>query len=90
MKAIIDKENWTIKLDNEAIKAIRFCLGFTTDLRIKLTQANKSMLYDWIEQNKYGLFGISDYNFLNVSFDDDNWHKYERMLWNVVNQVIGY
>lgn len=89
MKAIINKENWTIELDNEAIKAIRFCSGFPTDLRIKLTKANKDMMYDWIEQNKLGLFGV-DFMDLCVPADDENWHKYERMLWNVVNQVIDY
>lgn len=35
MKATIDFENWKVELDNEAVKAIRFCYGLPVDLRIK-------------------------------------------------------
>ncbi len=89
MKSLVIKETWTIKLDNEAIKAIRFCNGFTTDLRIPLKGINKSALYDWIEANKLGLFGI-DFLDLCVSSTDANWNKYEKMIKNVVSQVVGY
>lgn len=88
MKASVDKNNYKITLDNEAIKAIRFCNGFTTDLRIVLSKADKSALYDWIETNKLGLFGI-DFMDLCVTYESDDWNKYEVMLKNVVRQVIG-
>ena len=89
MNAKVNKEKWTIELDNEAIKAIRFCNGFTTDLRVVLSKADKSALYDWIETNKLGLFGL-DFIDLCVPADSDDWNKYERMIKNVVNQVVGY
>lgn len=89
MKANVDKNNFKITLDSEAIKAIRFCNGFTTDLRIPLKGVNKSALYDWIETNKLGLFGF-DFLDLCVPVTDDNWNKYEKMINNVVSQVIGY
>ena len=56
MKASVDKNNFKITLDNEAIKAIRFCNGFTTDLRIKLTNANRNSLWHWLDQNALGIF----------------------------------
>ena len=89
MNAKVIKEKWTIELDNEAIKAIRFCNGFTTDLRIVLSKADKSALYDWIETNKLGLFGL-DFMDICVTYESDDWNKYERMIKNVVNQVVGY
>lgn len=89
MKAIVNKKKWTIELDNEAIKAIRFCAGFNPDLRITLSKSAKGALYDWIETNKLKLFGL-DFMDLCVTYESDDWDKYERMIKNVVNQVIGY
>lgn len=88
MKATLDKSNWKILLDNEAIKAIRFCYGMPIDLRYKLQNYNKNMLYDWIELNKVHLFGHEILD-ISVSATDDNWHKYEHMIWDVVRQVRG-
>lgn len=89
MKAIVNKKNWTIELDNEAIKAIRFCLGYPTDLRIKLENADRNHIDSWIEENKLGLFGLENTEILLTSYDSDDWNKYERMIKNVVNQIIG-
>ena len=89
MKAVVDKKNFKITLDNEAIKAIRFCNGFTTDLRIKLTNANRNSLWHWLDQNALGIFGMDFVHYSTIQPTDDDWHKYEVMLKNVVRQVIG-
>lgn len=89
MKATVDKKNFKITLDNEAIKAIRFVNGFTTDLRVKLTNANKDSLWLWINNNALGIFGMDFVHYSTIQPTDDDWHKYEVMLKNVVRQVLG-
>lgn len=86
MKANFNRETWTAQLDNEAVKAIRFVLGFNTDLRVKLTTANKRSLYSWIETNGIGIFGIDFVPTPNPATDE--YDKYERMIQNVVRQVV--
>ena len=85
MKAVVDKENWKITLDNEAIKAIRFCYGVNTDLRVRLG-IPKDRLWSWIYDNRYGLFGDVMAE-MNPTYKDDDWDKFERMLNNVVKQI---
>ena len=52
MKAIVDKKNYRITLDNEAVKAIRFCYGVNTDLRRSLVGLPLEPLKRWIENHK--------------------------------------
>ena len=87
MKANYNRDKWTAKLDNEAIKAIRFVNGFNTDLRVKLMTINKSALFDWIQDNEVGIFGMD----ISPRPDstDDAWDRYEGMLWRVVDQICG-
>lgn len=87
MKATF-KSNWKIELDNEAIKAIRFVRGFNTDLRVSLRGINRQSLSDWITDNEINLFGdqMLDKHPAPTSPDYD---KYERMINDVVNQIIG-
>ena len=86
MKAIVDKKNWKITLDNEAVKAIRFCYGVNTDLRISLKNINREHLWCWIRENKYRLFGTSMADLLPVT--DENWSKYESMIDDVIAQIV--
>lgn len=87
MKATVNKENYRITLDDEAVKAIRFCTGFTTDLRTSLSHASKDSLWNWISSNEINLFG-SDMLELHVDVTDPNWNKYDKMLMDVVRQVV--
>lgn len=86
MKATF-KSNWKIELDSEAIKAIRFVRGFNTDLRVSLRGINRSALSDWITENEINLFGTQ---MLNKHPDptSPDYDKYERMINDVVNQII--
>ena len=88
MKAIVDKKNYKITLDKEAIKAIRFCIGANTDLRRKITTWNKNSLWYWLQANGTGLFGLS---FCDLQPDPTSpeWYKYEKMLNDVVRQVLN-
>ena len=87
MVANVNKDKWKITLDNEAVKAIRFCLGFNTDLRRSLNGVDKDSIWYWVQNNKIGSFGHS---MLDLSPDptDDDWYKYEAMLNDVVRQII--
>lgn len=86
MKANFNREKWTADLDNEAIKAIRFVLGFNTDLRVSLTTANKNSLYSWIENNGIGIFGFDFVPMPDPASDE--WDKYNRMIKNIVRQIV--
>ncbi len=86
MKATVNKEKWTITLDNEAVKAIRFCYGLNTDLRVSI-KVPRGPLFSWIEQNKCGLFGLVMLD-MAPQPEDDDWPRYERMIYDVVQQVL--
>lgn len=82
MKAIVDKKNYRITLDNEAVKAIRFCYGVNTDLRRSLVGLPLEPLKRWIENHKIQLFG-------QVIFDmDAASNDYEDMMDDVVRQIL--
>ena len=84
MKYTIDKNNWEIRLDNEAVKAIRFCRGFNTDLRVSLKYINRDSLFWWLYNNRYELFGACDM----MDFDNDKNADFERTFNNVVSQIV--
>ena len=89
MKATVDTKNFKITLDNEAIRAIRFVYGLPTDLRCKLDHVDKGMLWDWINNNGLGIFGNDYIEFSKIQATDDNWDKFEKMLYNVVEQILN-
>ncbi len=86
MKANFNRETWTARLDGDAIKAIRFVLGFNTDLRVKLTTANRESLFGWIQNNEIGIFGFDIVPRPDPTTDE--WDKYEKMIKNVVGQIV--
>ena len=88
MKVTLDQKNYRITLDNEAIKAIRFCTGYNPDLRIKLNGLNKSSLWYWIDENRFGVLGWAA-GCMKPSPTSNDWDKYERMLNDVVRQIAG-
>ncbi len=73
-------------MKKEMIKAIRRVNGFNADLRVTLKGINESALYDWIDDNYYGIFGTE---FLKPSWDSNEWDLYERKIWSAVNQVVS-
>lgn len=45
-------------MTKEGTKAVRFCCGFTTDLRVKLSgQNSREKIYDFLRLNRYSIFG---------------------------------
>lgn len=55
MKLVASKESYKIiELDKEAIKAIRFCCGYTIDLRVTFSVcwAEYNKIYDFVWNNK--------------------------------------
>lgn len=45
-------------MTKEGTKAVRFCCGFNTDLRVKLTgMPVREKIYDFLRLNRYSLFG---------------------------------
>jgi hypothetical protein len=89
MKAVVDKKNFKITLDNEAIKAIRFVYGLSLDLRCKLTAVDKHSLWSWLDDNGIRIFGMDFVKYSTIQPTDDDWNKYERMLNDVVRQILG-
>lgn len=87
MKATVDKENWKIELDNDAIKAIRFVNGFNTDLRISLKGINEKSLWFYLSDNEIPLFGTCMMD-LHPDPTSKDWDKYGKMLNDVVRQIV--
>ena len=70
-------------MKKEMIKAIRLVNGFNPDLRVKLdTTINKSALYDWIDNNRFGILGID-----KALIRNSDYPKYERIVWGAVRCV---
>ncbi len=69
------------------IKAIRLVNGWTPDLRIKCDTIYKPSLYDWIEENRIGIFGFSMAIIPDPVTED--YIKYERRIWKAVDAVIS-
>lgn len=85
MKITVDNENWKITLDNEAVKAIRFCYGLNTDLRVSLNTIPKEPLESWLVENRLNIFGIT---LLDFEWSTENTEKYEAMFADVVRQIL--
>ena len=75
-------------MTKEMIKAIRTVHGWKTDLRIKLTTINRDTLYDWIDDNRFGIFG-TEFALSKPQPTSPEWDKYERAIWQAVSQVIN-
>lgn len=86
---------WRFELDNEAVKAIRFVMGYNTDLRVSLrvdsvkgaTQNIRSRIWDFINNNLGNILGI-DFMMQKPDVTDEAWNKYESCLNDIANQVI--
>lgn len=85
MKATVNAKEWEIALDNEAVKAIRFCYGVNTDLRVSLSGLPKDPLWYWIDENFARLFGFV---ISKPNPTSEDWNKYEKMINGVVQQII--
>lgn len=77
-------------MKKDMIKAVRLVRGLNPDLRVKLTTINRSALYDWIEENRYGILGVDHPSEALIKPDgaSQEWKAYERMIWKAVDAVI--
>ena len=71
-------------MKKEMIKAIRLVNGFNPDLRVKLDTANKSSLYDWIDDNRFGVLGLE-----KALTKDSDYPRYEKIVRGAVNCVVS-
>ena len=85
MKVTINE--WDVRLDNEAIKAIRFCLGYNTDLRVSLGKDRNGIVWTFLHENCYRIFGI-DFASKRPNVTSPDWYKYDRCLMNVAKQIL--
>jgi len=85
-KVYFDRKEWNASLDSISIKAIRFMLGYKTDLRVRLNNDVKDVIFNFIQSNEVEIFGPDIAP--RPSVLSDEWEKYESMIWCVVRQVI--
>lgn len=86
---------WKFELDNEAVKAIRFVMGYNTNLRVSLGSSTslkestqtRSRIWDFIDANLAGITSI-DFMLSRPNAQDPDWDKYERCLNDMAQQVM--
>lgn len=64
-------------MTKEGIKAVRFCMGYNTNLRVKLTKkvipgttSYQESIKNFLESNFYGIFGLSTLDRLGLDTTD--------------------
>lgn len=77
-----------IMLSKEKIKAIRIVNGFNSDLRVNLRGINRRSLFEWMEANRYGIFGQDSDLANKPSWDDERFPNWEHKMNLAVTQVI--
>lgn len=89
LRKVIDingKEVWGAFIDDEGVRAIRFCLGYNPDGRINLDTVRSAHIREWVEKNYLGIFGANALDFM-PEWNDPRYHAYETMLdhivWNI-------
>ena len=91
MKAFADLDKKEITLDNEAKKAIRFVLGYNTDLRVSLSAVNPiaiETIWRFLDDNRYSIFG-SDFGFSKPDATSEKWDSYESLLTKAAHYIAG-
>ena len=66
------------------IKGIRLISGFTPDLRVKLHNVDKVLLWHFIDDNISRLVGVTDRPY----WGDPEFDEWERYINKLVNQVV--
>lgn len=85
---------WRFELDNEAKKAIRFCMGYNTDLRVSLSaiygncSVAESTIWHFIDDNLGNILGL-DFMMSRPKATDPDWRHYERCLNDIAQQVMN-
>ena len=74
-------------MNKEMIKAIRLVKGINPDLRVK-ANVNKWDLFSFIDENRFGIFGVDFGLSRPDSVLSDSWPAYEHKIWNAVLSVI--
>lgn len=72
-------------IDNEAIKAIRFVMGFNTNLRVSLPNADKDAIWRFLDEHRYGIFGSGIEKPDPTSIE---WETYETRLNEFVRKIV--
>ena len=76
-------------MTKEMIKAIRLVNGFNPDLRVNLSYASADDLYDWIEANRIGIFGLRSDMCIKPELTSPEFDKYDRRIKAAVYAVIN-
>jgi hypothetical protein len=76
-------------MNKKNIKAVRTVLGFTDDLRIELNGADKDAIFDFLDNNRHGIFGINSELAEKPNWDDEGWESWERAMWREVGSAIS-
>ena len=77
------------ELTKEEIKAIRIVMGFNSDLRIKLDNVNRTSIWHFIDDNRFGLLGVNFGMSRPEIVDFYKWKDYEDCIYRMVTQVIN-
>lgn len=75
-------------MNNEMIKAVRLVNGLTPDLRVNIRPEFKDKLWNFLDANAAGIFGI-DFAISRPAPTDDNWSAYEKALNYAVRLIRG-
>lgn len=77
-------------LTKEGIKAIRFCRGYTSDLRVKLPLSTSDYLFDFVVQNAVGIYGLQFTDVYPTIPDvaSPNWNTFASDIDHAVKQII--
>lgn len=76
-------------LTKEEIKAIRIVMGFNRDLRKKLTGVRTEYIYEFIRNNREGIFGIEYRKLPNVIKEQEAWVNLRNLIRAAAIQVIN-
>lgn len=76
-------------LTKEEIKAIRIVMGFNRDLRKKLTGVRTEYIYEFIRNNREGIFGIEYRKLPNVIKEQEAWVNLRNLIRAATIQVIN-
>jgi hypothetical protein len=73
-------------ITKEQIKAIRICMGYNADLRVRLKTANSESIYDFVDKIFPYLFGVET-GFKRLDDDGNLSYQYEKAVYKCVSAV---
>ena len=76
-------------LTKEEIKAIRIVMGFNRDLRKKLIGVRTEYIYEFIRNNREGIFGPEYRIFPDIIKEQEAWVNLRNIIKAAARQVIN-